>query len=442
MPLTSQRLLALIATGALVATGYAGAQTAGLGNIGGIVRDSTGAVVAGITVTVNDSGTGATHTVTTDGEGHYAVGFLQPGTYEVVVGGKDSFGKVDRKNVPVTVGAPITIDVTLPAAAVTSTVTVTSDAPLVDTEKVEESQVIGQNLVSNLPVASRRFESFVLLTPNVIPDGNTGLIGYRGISGVYNTNIVDGANNNQQFFSEARGRAIGAPYVFPVDAIQEFESSAVGYSAELGGAAGGIINAVTKSGSNQLHGDAFEYYRTPGFNALDPYNKYQGKVATIPVLAQTFLSQPIKVQNQFGVSVGGPIIRDKLFFHVTYDGFRKVNPIVYTSTFNSATNQVGNLVHLCDQGTTHVVDGTITYPTAIPNVSPTQCAAAVAVIQGQLGAFQRNVKQDILLPAARLPGDEKYPSFGRVSLRKLPPAQRLQRLRHGLERRYQQQRYG
>ena len=406
MPLSSQRLLALIAAGALAATGYAGAQTAALGNIGGIVRDSTGAVVAGITVTVNDSGTGAVHTVTTDSEGHYAVNFLQPGTYEVIAGGTGSFGKIDRKNVPVTVGAPITIDVTLPAAEVNSTVTVTSEAPLVDTEKVEESQVIGQNLVSNLPVASRRFESFVLLTPNVIPDGNTGLIGYRGISGVYNTNIVDGANNNQQFFSEARGRSIGAPYVFPVDAILEFESSATGYSAELGGAAGGIINAVTKAGGNQLHGDAYEYYRTPGFNALDPYNKYQGKVATLPVLAQTFLSQPIKVQHQFGISIGGPIIRDKLFFHVTYDGYRKVNPIVYTSTFNSATNQVANLVHLCDGGTTPLVDSitvggkatAVSYPTTIPNVTPTQCAATVAAIQGQLGAFQRNVTQNIYFP--------------------------------------------
>ncbi len=123
------------------------------------------------TVTVNDTGTGATHTATTDADGHYAVNFLQPGTYEVLAGGTGSFGKIDRKNVPVTVGAPITIDVVLPTADVTSTVTVTSEAPLVDTEKVEESQVIGQNLVSNLPVASRRFETFVLLTPNVVPDG-------------------------------------------------------------------------------------------------------------------------------------------------------------------------------------------------------------------------------------------------------------------------------
>ena len=385
--------LSLLAAAALASTGLAAAQTAALGNIGGIVRDASGAVVAGIPVTVNDQGTGASHTATTDKDGHYAVDFLQPGTYEVITGGTGSFGKVDHKNVPVTVGAPITIDVTLPAAEVTSTVTVTSEPPLVDTEKVEESQVIGQNLVENLPVASRRFESFVLLTPNVIPDGNTGLIGYRGISGVYNTNIVDGANNNQQFFSEARGRSIGAPYVFPVDAIQEFESSATGYSAELGGAAGGIINAVTKAGTNQLHGDAYEYYRTPGFNALDPFNKYNGRVTNNPFL----LTQSIKVQHQFGTSFGGPIIKDKLFFHVAYDGYRKVTPIAYLSSFNTSNN-VTSLIHLCDGGTTNLQDGTTIYPTTIPNVSATQCGAVVNAIQGQLGSFGRNVKQDIYFP--------------------------------------------
>jgi hypothetical protein len=373
------------------------AQTAALGGVAGTVRDTTDAIVPGVSVVITDMQTGAKHTVTTDSEGHYSANFLQPGNYEVVLGG-GSFGKVDRKNVPVTVGAATSLDVTLPLASVTTAVDVTSEAPLVDTEKVEGSQVVDQQIVSNVPVNSRRFESFVLLTPNVIPDGNTGLIGFRGISGVYNSNIVDGANNNQQFFSEARGRSIGAPYVFPVDAIREFESSATGYSAELGGAAGGIINAITKSGGNTLHGDAFEYYRTPGFNALDPYNKFQGKSATTPVLAQTFLSQPVKVQHQFGISLGGPIIKDKLFFHFAYDGYRKTNPIVYTSTFNSATNQVANLVHLCDGGTTNVVDGSTTYPTTIPNVSPSQCAAAVAVIQGQLGAFGRNVKQDIFFP--------------------------------------------
>ena len=395
----AKRLLALASVALLsvaaLPSGFA--QTAALGAIAGTVRDSTGAVVAGASVAITDTLTGASRTLTTDSEGHYDAGFLQPGAYEVVLSAGTSFGKVDRKNVPVTVGAPITIDATLPVASAVSEVTVSSEPPLVDTEKVEESQVVDQQIVSNVPVNSRRFESFVLLTPNVIPDGNTGLIGYRGISGVYNSNIVDGANNNQQFFSEARGRSIGAPFVFPVDSISQFESSATGYSAELGGAAGGIINAITKSGGNQFHGDAFEYYRTPGFNALDPFNKFQGRNAP-PLTSPIFLSQPVKVQHEFGGSIGGPIIKDKLFFHFTYDGYRKVNPIVYTTSFNSTSNTVANLIHLCDGGATHLSDGSTIYPTSIPNVTPAQCTTAVAAVQGQLGAFQRNVKQDIFFP--------------------------------------------
>jgi hypothetical protein len=369
------------------------AQTAALGGIAGEVRDSTGAIVPGVTVVITNTGTGASRTLTTNSEGHYAAQYLQPGTYEVILGG-GSFGKLDRKNIAVTVGAPITIDGVLPVASVTTDVTVSSEAPLVDTEKVEQSQVVDQAIVTNVPVSSRRFESFVLLTPNVVPDGNTGLLAYRGISGVYNTNIVDGGNNNQQFFSEARGRSIGSPYVFPVDSIKEFESSASNYSAELGGAAGGIINAITKSGTNNWHGDAYEFYRTPGYNALDAYTKYQGR------LTNNFfqLTQPVKVQHQFGVSVGGPIIRDKLFFHFTYDGYRKVNPITYLSTFNGSVNTVSSLIHLCDGGTVNLKDGTTVYPTSIPNVSATQCAAGVQAVQNQLGSFNRSAKQDIYFP--------------------------------------------
>ncbi len=369
------------------------AQNAALGSIAGVVKDSTGAIVSGASVVVTNSGTGAKRTLTTDSEGHYAATYLQPGRYEVVLGG-GSFGIIDEKNVAVTVGAPTTVDATLPAGSVTSTVTVTGDAPLLETDKVEQSQVIDSQLVSNLPVNGRRFDNFVLLTPNVAPDGNSGLLSFRGISGLYNTNLVDGANNNQAFFSEARGRSIGSPYVYPVDAIQEFESSATGYSAELGGAAGGIINAITKSGGNQFHGDAYEYYRTPGFNALDAVAKTNFRTTSNAL----YLQQPVKTQHQFGVSVGGPIIHDKLFFHFTYDGFRKRNPIVYTSSYNSSTTNVANLIHLCDGGTTPLVDAGVTYVTSIPNITAGQCANAVNFVQSQLGSFARNLTQDIYFP--------------------------------------------
>ncbi len=382
---------------ALPASGIFG-QSAALGNITGIVRDSAGSLVPNASITVINNDTGAKRTLTTDSEGHYAATFLQPGNYEVMATGS-SFGTVDQKNINVTVGNVNTVDITLQAANVSTEVVVTTDTALLDTDRVDQSQVVGEQLISNLPVNGRRFDNFVLLTPNVAPDGNTGLLSFRGISGLYNTNLVDGANNNQAFFSEARGRAIGAPYVFPIDAIKEFQSASSGYSAEFGQAAGGVINAITRSGTNAIHGDAYEYYRTPGFNALDALSKYNGITQKNPLL----LTQPVKVQHQFGISLGGPIVKDKLFFHAVYDGYRRVNPLTYLSGYNVGSQSVNQLTALCDGRTTGYLtrtSGTTTtvYPSVIPGVTAAQCGAAVAFINTVQGSFARNTTQDIYLP--------------------------------------------
>ena len=356
---------------------------AALGGIAGIVRDSAGAVVPNASILVTNTGTGAVQAATTDDQGHYAVNYLQPAVYEVALTAS-GFGKINQKNVRVEVGQVVTVDAVLPNASVSQEVVVSAAPPLIDTDRVAVNQVVSENLINNLPVNGRRFDNFVLATPNVAPDGNTGLISFRGISGLYNSNLVDGAHNDQAFFSEARGRSIGAPYVYPVDAIKEFSSENAGYSAEFGQAAGGIINAVTKSGTNKLHGDVYEYYRTPGYNAGDRQTK----------------TKPVKVQHQFGVSVGGPIFRDKLFFHFTYDGFRKVTPITYLSTYNSATQSVTDLTALCDQRTSgFLTRGAAIYPSTITGITPAQCSAAVNfLVTKQLGSFPRNVKQDVYFP--------------------------------------------
>ncbi|CAN5516206.1 hypothetical protein BH10ACI4_BH10ACI4_01190 [soil metagenome] len=361
---------ALFLAGALIP---ASAQNAALGNLAGTVRDTQGAVIPNVTVVVTNLGTGAVRNLTTNSDGYYSADFLQPGQYEVLLGG-GSFGKIDRKNIAVTVGSTITVDAALPNAGVSTEVIVSSDAPLIETEKVEVSQNVGQNLVSNLPVNGRRYDNFVLLTPNVVPDGASGLISYRGISGIYNTNLIDGANNQQAFFSEARGRAIGAPYVFSQDSIKEFQSSTSGYSAEFGQAAGGQINAITKSGTNATHGDLFYYLRYPSLNALDPLSKFNGRQ---PGGNPFLLTPTVHQQQQFGGSVGGPIIKDKLFYFFTYDGFRKVNPLLYTSSLPAATLNG----YAC--------------PAA---VSATQCAAVKTFILAQQVAASRNLKQDIFFP--------------------------------------------
>jgi hypothetical protein len=360
------------------------AQNALTGTIVGTVTDSSGAVVANATVVITDTDTGAVHTVTTNAGGSYVAAFLQSGHYEVVLGG-GSFGKVDRKNLQLTVGSTLTIDAALPAASVQSEVVVTSESPLLDTERVESSQTVTESYVSNLPVNGRRWDNFVLLTPNVAPDSNSGLVSYRGISGLYNTNLVDGVSNQQALFAEARGRASGAPYVFSQDSIKEFQSSVSGYSAEFGNAAGGQVNAITKSGSNAIHGDLFYYLRYPALNALDPYSKWSalhngGNAA--------LLTQTVHQQQQFGGSVGGPIKKDKLFFFFTYDGFRKVNPILYTSSTSAATL-------LTYAATPTAANGTTGCPAPL---SAAQCTAAANFLIAQNGSFPRNVKQDIFFP--------------------------------------------
>ena len=388
--LSSNRLLALavVAACTFAATLPSSAQSAGSGAIAGTLTDTGGALVSNATVVITNLDTGAVRTVTSNGAGQYTAPFLQPGHYEVVLGG-GSFAKVDRKNIVVTVGDTLGLDVILPAASVTTEVIVNVEEPVLDTAKTEVSQTIDQNLVGNLPVNGRRYDNFVLLTTNVVPDGSSGILSFRGISGLYNENLVDGTNNNQAFFSEARGRASGAPYVYSEDSIREFAASASGYSAEFGESAGGIINAVTKSGSNALHGDLFYYLRYPALNALDPYNKWQ---ALHNGATSALLSPTIHQQQQFGGSVGGAIIKDKLFYFFTYDGYRKVNPIFYTSSTSAATLA------------SYAATPSATCPTAAYAATPTstltlaQCQAAVNYIESVIGTFQRNLKQDIFFP--------------------------------------------
>jgi len=345
------------------------AQSAGLGNITGTVTDSTGAVIPSATVTIRNTDTGAERSVSTSSDGNYSASFLQPGHYEIILGG-GAFGKVDRKGLTLTVGQILTVDAVLPTASISTLVTVIGQSPLIDTEKTQISETVDSELVSNLPVNGRRYDNFVLLTPNVVPDGTSGLISYRGISGLYNTNLIDGANNQQAFFSEARGRAIGSPYVFSQDSIKEFESSTSGYSAEFGQAAGGQINAISKNGTNTIHGDLFYNLRYPSLNALDPLSKYNGRTQNNPALLQPAIHQ----QQQFGGSVGGPIIADKLFYFLTYDGFRRSSPLLYSSQASIST---------------------FTCP---PQVSSSQCSAAVAYLVSLNGAAPRVLKQDIFFP--------------------------------------------
>lgn len=351
----SLALAALLAALSSLAFG----QSAGSGTITGTLTDASGSVVPTANIVVHNTDTGIDHPIVTSAAGIYTAAFLQPGPYSITAS-KPGFAKVVRTDLVLQVGQTLTVNIQLPVQTTQETVTVSGEPALVDTEKTDNSQVVSTVAAANLPIAGRRWDSFVLLTPNVTTDGGTGLVSYRGISGLYNQNSVDGANNNQAFFSESKGRTVtGIPYVYSLDSIQEFQVSASNYSAELGQAAGGIVNAVTKSGTNSIHGDLFYYLRYPTLNALDPIQKATGNY-----------TQPVHQQQQFGGSVGGPIIKDKLFYFLTYDGSRKVNPISYTSS------------------------STFPLPCLAP-VTSAQCSAANNYVTSILGAYPRYANLDV-----------------------------------------------
>ena len=338
------------------------AQTSGSATITGTVKDPTGSVVPGASVTIRATETNFTRKLETGEAGIFTAAFIPPGTYEVEAA-KTGFTSVLRKDITLQVGQTLSVDLQMAVQSTQTEVTVTGDAPVIDPEKTEVSQVVSETAVSNLPVSGRRWDTFVLLTPNVTTDGASGMVSYRGLSGLYNSNTVDGANNNQALFSEARGRALSGSYVYSLDSIREYQVTAANYSAELGQAAGGVVNAVTKSGSNGFHGDLFYYLRYPTWNALDPLPKANG-----------LYSQPIHQWQQFGFSVGGPIIKDRLFYFVTYDGSRKVNPVTYTSTTYTPTVRA--------------------LPCAA-QLTSTQCSEANGFLGSLQGTYQRATNQDV-----------------------------------------------
>ena len=353
----SRRDFRIILCAALMTTGLS-AQTTGAGTINGTITDASGAVVPAATVTVKNTATQGERNLASNEAGIYVAQFLQPGAYEITVA-KAGFAKTVRTGLTLQVGQSLTVNISLAVQASTEAVTVAGDAAIVDTEKTEMSQVVSQTQKDNLPVAGRRWENFALLTPNTTTDGGTGLVSYRGISGLYNQSAVDGTSNTQAFFSETKGRTT-LGYVYSMDSLQEFQVAASNYSAEMGQAAGGVVNAVTKSGTNATHADLFYYLRYPTLNALDSLQKSRG-----------IYTQPIHQQQQFGGSVGGPIVKDKLFYFLTYEGLRKVNPISYTSTsFNGPQ------------------------PCLAP-IPASTCAAANAFVAAQLGAFPRATQQDV-----------------------------------------------
>lgn len=281
------------------------AQTVAGSTLQGTVTDPAGGVVPGAEVWIVHVATGFTRALKTTESGRYMALSLPPGRYDVRVAAPGFAGKI-LSGVEVAVGQTVTLDVRLEVGSRTEVVTVTESPPLLEPDRTEISSIVGERAVRNLPIDGRRWEDFVLLTPAVAEDGGFGLVSYRGLSGLYNNNLVDGADNNQAFFSESRGRS-RLPYSYSLASVQEFQVITQNYSAEFGRAAGGIVNAVTRSGGNRVHGEVFYFFRDDAILAQDPLAKASGQL------------EPEERRQQFGVAVGGPVVHDRVFFFLSYD---------------------------------------------------------------------------------------------------------------------------
>lgn len=345
--------------------GQAAAQSTVTGGIRGTVTDAQGAVVPNATVTITNTGTNQSQDITTDGDGGYRFSNLQPGVYSLKATAS-GFADFTQNRVVVEVGQVTPIEVQLGLTGQTANVEVTAEAPVINTNSQDFATNVNQTSINELPINGRRASNFVLLTPATVPDGTFGLISFRGISGLLNNSTVDGGDNNQAFQSEERGRTrIG--YVISQSAVREFQVNTSNYSAEYGRSAGGVINTVTKSGTNEFHGDLFEYYRNNRFGARNP-------LAFQTILnngTQTIVGlKPIDIRHQFGGTIGGPIVKDRLFFFFSYDQQKRNFPGLAVFSNLNYLNTV-NRTLLLGRGLTNTqIDNTLNFINSLTGVTP------------------------------------------------------------------------
>ena len=268
------------------------------GVIAGIISDAQGGVLPGVTVTARNVDTGATRNITTEADGRFRLAGLVPGRYELKAE-LQGFGAVTVPDVTVAVGSETTRNVTMQVQGLQESVTVTGEAPVIEVSKSDVSGVITQAQMEMLPQATRQPMDLALLLPGTNQDAVRARKANSNIGAGAFTNgsalLVDGVWNKEGNTGEPRQD-------FPASAIQEFKVFLSQSPAEYGWTAGGAVSMATKSGTNNLHGEAFEFYRNRGLNAMDPFAKAAG--------------QPESNFNrhQYGVAVGGPIIKDRVHF--------------------------------------------------------------------------------------------------------------------------------
>ncbi|MCU1303310.1 MAG: TonB-dependent receptor, plug [Candidatus Sulfotelmatobacter sp.] len=323
----------LLTAGLLLLSTYTYAQSAAAtGRLEGAVTDPSGASVPDADITIRNQNTGVSSTVRSNGEGEFTALYLDPGTYEVSIQ-KAGFGKLVLQDIIITVGTRAIIHPQLTVGKIDTTVNVGAGLPLVDTAASSLGTVVDQSSIQSLPTNGRNFTDFALLTAGATTDGDFGMISFNGVSGNFNNYTVDGGNNNNAFFSQQIGRT-SIPYQFSEDVIREFQVTSTGFEAEFGQAGGGVVNTVTKSGTNQVHGDGYYYILDSATNANDEINQQAG------------IAKPHDRRQQFGGTVGGPLIHDRLFYLANYEGQVRNEPLTVndSSQLNDALTQDPNFL--------------------------------------------------------------------------------------------------
>src|SRR6267142_549067 len=348
------RLAAIILLGVIAFPAALRAQVSG-GTLSGTISDPSGRAIPQAQIVIVNIATGVARTVTTNADGFYTAVNLLAGDYKVTISAK-GFNTEAKTGITMNVGAQQTLDLTLQVGTVTHTVQVTTEAPAVQVSSSEISATVNATTVRELPLNGRSWTDLAALQPGVetiqtqptfttgADRGNRGFGQQLTISGArpqQNNYRLDGISLND-YANGGPGSVLGGS--LGVDAIQEFSVLTSNYSAEYGKTSGGVVNAVTRSGTNQFHGSGYEFVRN---SALDTRN-YFDDPGSIPPFTR----------NQFGGTVGGPIFKDKTFFFADYEGIRQSKGISTLTTVPSLDARNGLLCSLCPpaQQTTVTVD--------------------------------------------------------------------------------------
>ncbi|MGH9438584.1 MAG: carboxypeptidase regulatory-like domain-containing protein, partial [Terriglobia bacterium] len=330
-----------LALSGLYSVRVAFAQVAGA-TLTGTVSDSSGAAIPGAGVSIKNTATGIVHKVTTDSAGLYSMPNLVPGPYSVTASAK-GFSTLVRSGFTLAVGQRLQLNLTLTVGAVSQQVQVTGAPPLVQTATSTVSAQVSGTTVRQLPLNGRDWTQLATLQPGITAittQAQNGVNAARGNRGFGNQLTADGHRPNENnyrmdgvsindYSNGAPGSAIGVN--LGVDAIQEFSVEETNYSAVYGMSSGGVINAITKSGTNQFHGDAYEFLRNVSLDAANFFESFSN-----------IQKEPFR-RNQFGASFGGPIQKDKTFFFGDYEGMRQSLGFPFVNHVPSAAARAGNL---------------------------------------------------------------------------------------------------